>query len=208
VVCAALRLAAGAALSGPAILALQIADPPGRWASLGFAVSADGRCAVGATELELGAAGAAGIVGWTLRGEGPPSIDGIPTRWRTDVVAGGSRHPNSAAAIDHVVLTTPDVERTSAALQAAGMKLRRESTRGGRRQQFFRHGEASLELVGPAEGAARLWGLTVTVSDLDAAAALLGDRLGPAHDAVQGGRRIATLRPQAGLSVPVALMTP
>jgi hypothetical protein len=46
------------------------------------------------------------------------------------------------------------------------------------------------------------------VADLDAAAERLGDRLGRARDAVQRGRRIATVRPEAGLGPPVALITP
>jgi hypothetical protein len=46
------------------------------------------------------------------------------------------------------------------------------------------------------------------VTDLDAAAARLGDGLGTPRDAVQPGRRIATARGAAGLGVPLALMTP
>jgi hypothetical protein len=38
--------------------------------------------------------------------------------------------------------------------------------------------------------------------------AALGDNVGETRPAVQPGRRIATLRRGAGLSVPVALMTP
>jgi hypothetical protein len=38
--------------------------------------------------------------------------------------------------------------------------------------------------------------------------ASLGDRVGEVRDAIQPGRRIATLRRSAGLSLPVALMTP
>jgi hypothetical protein len=46
------------------------------------------------------------------------------------------------------------------------------------------------------------------VDDLEAAAERLGDRLGRVKDAVQPGRRIATVRREAGLGVPLALMTP
>jgi hypothetical protein len=54
----------------------------------------------------------------------------------------------------------------------------------------------------------RFWGLAMTVADIDACAALLGDRLGPVKDAVQPGRRIATLRHEAcGLTVPIAFMS-
>jgi hypothetical protein len=47
------------------------------------------------------------------------------------------------------------------------------------------------------------------VDDLDRAAGMLGDRLKEPKQAVQPGRRIATLRSrEAGLTTPVALMTP
>jgi hypothetical protein len=114
------------------------------------------------------------------------------------------------------VVATPDVGRTVAALEATGMVLRRERRAGSPerplRQAFFRHGEAVVEVVGPPEpggpGPARLWGLTVTLADLDALAARLGSRLGTVRPAVQPGRRIATLRPGAGSSVRLAFMSP
>jgi hypothetical protein len=56
-------------------------------------------------------------------------------------------------------------------------------------------------------GPARFWGITFAVADLDAAAALLGDRLGSIRDAVQPGRRIATIRREAGVGLPVALIS-
>ena len=46
------------------------------------------------------------------------------------------------------------------------------------------------------------------VSDLPALADLLGEHLGRIKDAVQPGRRIATLRDSAGLSAKVAFMDP
>jgi hypothetical protein len=51
-------------------------------------------------------------------------------------------------------------------------------------------------------------GLVISVADLDDAAARLGPWLGAPRDAVQPGRRIATVAPEAGLSVALALMTP
>ncbi|HEY8865706.1 MAG TPA: hypothetical protein VIM22_02145, partial [Solirubrobacteraceae bacterium] len=72
--------------------------------------------------------------------------------------------------------------------------------------------EPILEVVGPvgddASAPATFWGLVVVVGDLDAAVATLGDRVGTPRQAVQPGRRIATLRGEAGLGVPVAFMTP
>ena len=65
---------------------------------------------------------------------------------------------------------------------------------------------------GPAlivpDGPARLWGISFLVPDMDATAAALGDLLGAPRDAVQPGRRIATLRREAGLGPAVAFMTP
>jgi len=47
----------------------------------------------------------------------------------------------------------------------------------------------------------------LAVADLDACAELLGERLGSIRDAVQPGRRIATVRKSAGLGLPVALIS-
>ena len=79
------------------------------------------------------------------------------------------------------------------------------------RQIFFRLGPVILELVGPpapdGDGPARFWGIAFTVTDLDATARYLGDRLGTVKDAVQPGRRIASLRKEAGLALPIAFMS-
>jgi hypothetical protein len=206
-----------AGVPGPAITALHIADPPERWAALGFEVAPEGTSQVGEVMLRLGCPGEGGIVGWTLSGSGAAELDGVRTqRGGPSSSQAAAVHPNTAVAVDHVVLATPDLPRTLAALAQDGMTLRRErdagSSRRPLRQAFFRHGQAILEVVGPpqpdGDGPARLWGVTVVVADLDAAARLLGDRLGRAHAAVQDGRRIATVRDSAGLSVPLALMTP
>ena len=118
-----------------------------------------------------------------------------------------------------MVVVTPDFGRTAAALEAAGMPLRRIRTVGGSRpgesgafrQGFRRLGPAILELVearGAPAGPAAFWGLVVIVSDLEALGARLGDRLGTPKPAVQPGRRIASLRASAGLSPRVAFMNP
>jgi len=176
------------------LAALELGDAPHAWERLGFVVDSD-RCRIGAAELRLTGAGG-GIAGWTLRadGEGPSSPP--------------PRHPNGAIKIDHVVLTTPDLEATFADLAAIGLELRRVREAGeGRRQGFFRLGETLLEVVGPAGDATAFWGLTIVVEDLDALALRLGDDLGSIRDAVQPGRRIATLRRSAGLAVPLAFMS-
>jgi hypothetical protein len=48
----------------------------------------------------------------------------------------------------------------------------------------------------------------VIVEDLDAACDVIGsERISPPKGAVQPGRRIATIRADVGLGLPVALMT-
>jgi hypothetical protein len=207
---------------------LAVADPPERWADLGFAVS--GSCLdLGGVRVRLGVAGE-GIVSWTLRGVEAGEIDGLVTHAAgpRGVSASGPRHSpedhiefgasrtrnGPKDHIDHVVVLTPDFDRTAAALAAAGMPLRRVRDAGGLRQGFRRLGPAILELVESREaadgpgGRARFWGLAVVVGDLDALAARLGEHLGSVRDAVQPGRRIATLRPSAGLSPALAFMDP
>ncbi|HWC09484.1 MAG TPA: hypothetical protein VG458_10565, partial [Solirubrobacterales bacterium] len=53
------------------------------------------------------------------------------------------------------------------------------------------------------------WGLAFVAADLDATVATLGEeRVSEVREAIQPGRRIASLRRPAGLALPVALMTP
>jgi hypothetical protein len=128
------------------------------------------------------------------------------------------QHPNGCVAIDHVVVRTPDLDRTTAALEVAGVQPRRTREAGtgpdgvAHLQRFFRLGEVILELVGPAEpsgdGPARFWGLAYTVADLDTTAAYLAGLVTEPRTAVQPGRRIAALRREAGLSVPTAFLSP
>jgi hypothetical protein len=182
-------------VSRPELDELLVADPPGVWADLGFTVAGD-EVVVGGVRIRLGVEGQ-GIVGWSLR-TGPPDAPPEPVQ-----------HPLGVSGIDHVVMLTPDFDRTLGALRADGFDHRSTRDAGnGFRQAFFVLGPCLLELGGPAEGDTRLWGLTLVVDDIHAAAARLGNRLGHVKDAVQAGRRIATVRPEAGLSVPLALITP
>jgi hypothetical protein len=197
----------------PELTALRLADAPERWARLGFAVAATA-LTLGEIRIELGQAGE-GIVGWRLRDvdHATSTIDGLPTAVAdSPATNAGPSHPNGAVGVDHVVVTTPDFDRTASALAAAGMPLRRvRETPGGFRQGFRRIGPAILELVearGVAPGPARFWGLVVIVSDLQALAERLADHLGPTRAAVQPGRQIATLRESAGLGEAVAFMSP
>jgi hypothetical protein len=115
-------------------------------------------------------------------------------------------------------MLSPDVDRTVAALAAAGVPALRtrdldESQYGfPARQVFFRLGEPVLELIGGHEpmgdGPVRVYGLAHDVGDIDALPARYGDGLGRIKDAVQPGRRITTLRhKQLGLSIATAFMS-
>jgi hypothetical protein len=191
------------------LTALSIADAPDRWAALGFAVDP---CVVGGIELRLGAPGR-GITAWSVDGISDAAIDGLAgfVDKGSSVARPAVVHPNGAIAIDHVVVVSPDYDRTVRALAGAGIELRREREGGGFRQGFRRLGPAILELVeakGVPGGPAAFWGLVVVVSDLDALAGRLGALLKPIRPAVQEGRRIATLSREAGLAPAVAFMDP
>lgn len=194
--------------SRPEVDELVLGDPPEAWERLGLTV-VDGVAPVGGVRLRLGAEGE-GLVGWRLRGlEGAHDLDGLAACPSDAPPPEPVEHPVGAVAVDHVVALTPDLDRTTTRLVEAGLDLRRVREAGdGFRQAFFVVGPCLLELGGPADGPVRFWGLTLAVEDLDRAAARLGDRLGPVRDAVQPGRRIATVRREAGLGLPVALMTP
>jgi Glyoxalase-like domain len=205
----------------PTLDELFIADEPGAWRAAGFTVERE-RCEVGSVRLRLEGPGRGrGIVAWSVRDAGSLELDGLPTTASAEPPAAGERHPNGVVSIDHVVVITPDLDRTTAALRDAGFDLRRMregATPGGStRQAFFRMGEVILELVAaPAgtkiaadpDGPARLWGISFLVEELDDTAAALGDLLGEPRQAVQPGRRIATLRREAGLGPAIAFMTP
>jgi hypothetical protein len=193
----------------PELAALLIGDPPAAWADLGFVVE-DGAVHVSGVRHVLGG-DAKGIRDWALRGA-DGAIDGLPSTLPAADAKPTPDHPNGVIALDHVVLATPDLGRTIAALEAADIELRRVREAGADRQQaFFKLGEVILELVGPkrpsGDGAPRFFGLAWTVRDPEATSAFFGDRLKPFKPAVQPGRVIATLSSSAGSTVPHAFMS-
>ena len=199
----------------PELEALFVGDPPDTWRAAGFAVDDDGACQVGQVTIRLGGEGS-GMHSWALRGVDPGDVDGIATLEAGTGPAVPADHPNGVLSIDHVVALTSNLDRTVAALEATGMELRRtrrdERLERPRLQAFFRIGEPILEVIGPEEPRsdkpARLFGLAYTVGDLEATAEVLGEDLGAPKDAVQEGRRIATLRHEPlGLSVATAFMS-
>jgi hypothetical protein len=192
----------------PEIDSIVLGDAPHVWQRLGFTITKDTEISLGGVRLCLGADGE-GIVGWSFRNLEHRDLDGLGAFPSNGPPPAPVEHPNSASAVDHIVALTPDVDRTVAKFRDAGLDYRKTRDAGnGAKQAFFVLGPCLLELGGPADGDVRFWGLTIVVDDLDAAAERLGDRLGHIKDAVQPGRRIATVRPEAGLGVPVAFMTP
>ena len=200
---------------------LEVADPADAWRQAGFSVDSDDVCRVGGVRIRLvGRARGAGIVGWSLSGlpadRSVGGLDGIPTTTSSAAPAAPATHPNGVTAIDHVVLMSPDLNRTVESLVSIGVHPRRErdAELGGRpiRQIFFRLGEVILEVVGSpetaSEGPSTLWGITYEAADIDATAAFFGDRTTAVKDAVQPGRRITTLRhDDLGISVRSAIIS-
>jgi hypothetical protein len=201
------------------LVALDIAEPPDIWADLGFRV--DGATVwVDGVGHRLDAPGKR-IAGWALAGiDRPPGrceIDGLATEVVEDLSpAPTPGHANGVIGLDHVVVATPDHARTVAAFEAVGMRMLRERETGTygapMRQAFFRVGPAILEVVGGAEpsgdGPAGFFGLAWTCADLDATASWFGSRLHAPKEAVQPGRRIATLDQGAGSRIAMAFMSP
>lgn len=209
----------------PALHSLIIGDSPASWIAAGFeVVESHGRArtAIGEIIIELiGPEDGRGIVAWRFDEVGrladDNTIDGVQTLAAVDETPLEPAHHNLVSNLDHVVMFTPDLQRTVAALEQAGFESRRvrdvPGTEPLRQQVFFWAGSTIIELVGPAEptgdGPATLWGLAVTCDDLDQAHERLDGVLGTPKPAVQRGRRIATLRTRdIGVSTAIAFMTP
>ena len=186
-----------------ALVELICGDEPGAWAALGFAVQ-DDRVPVGPVVVRCDGLGG-GLRGWTLledpASDGRTECDGIPTAWAPAVPG-----PPGARGLDHVVVLTDDRDRTVAALLEVGGDERRRASPPAvpAPMSFVRLGEVIVE-VAQAGGPPRLWGLTAVVEDLSELPAAL---VGTPRTAVQPGRQIVTVRPEAGLGTAVAFMTP
>jgi hypothetical protein len=198
---------------------LVIGGSRANWAQVGINFSQDGVFAIGELVLRLNESLLPGLHSWALSNINSTisSIDGIPT---TEVLVAtrpaqieSREFVLQPLGIDHVVVNTPDLERTSRALhEATGAELKRIRDAGnGMRQGFHRLGDVIVEIVStPAmpAGTASLWGFVVNVADVKDVAAYLGpDVLSPPKPAVQKNRLIATFRGAVGLGVPVALMS-
>jgi hypothetical protein len=150
---------------------LTIADAPESWQACGFDLEGD-VCVVGETRIRLAGGDAGrGLTGWSLRGVAAGAdLDGLPTTISDrPPPSEGPVHPNGVAGLDHVVAISPALDRTVAALETAGLDLRRvreePTPAGAPRQTFFRLGAVILEVVqaiekaGGVERPAFFWGL-------------------------------------------------
>jgi len=194
------------------IASIAVADPAELWRALGLVVSEEA-CWVSGIRHELGGPGK-GVVAWSLHGA--ESLDELPrSQGAPPVPQATPDHPNGVFALDHVVVVAPNLSRTVAAFELVG--IRRRTTRDAgiprrpAQQVFFKLGQTVVEVVGSATATrpepAWFYGLAFTVVDLELTAAFLGERLRPPRDAVQRGRRIATLDRSAGSTTRMAFMS-
>jgi catechol 2,3-dioxygenase-like lactoylglutathione lyase family enzyme len=209
------------------IVSLSVADAPEVWKALGFTVI-DRRVQIGSVGFVLeGQGDQRGITSWMLSaddGELPPLIDGL----LTGSVVGSSTtgepppHPNGIVAIDHIVVSTPDIDRTVGVLEDLGWECRRrrEGAAYGQEkmhQAFFWLDDVILEVVGPetlssveeeVNKPATFFGIALTAYDLSATQAFFGDLMKPPVEAVQPGRFITTISSRGGSSLAIAVMSP
>jgi hypothetical protein len=192
-----------------------VGDEPDGWATAGFTLH-DDRVRISSTTIVCDPSVGQGIAVVSINSL-TDTVDGLPIGLVDAPVTPATEHHNRVTGFDHLVAVSPSIDRTADALIDAGLQRRRTRRfeMGGetRRQDFFRLGDVILELVGidGAKGAgdAAFWGLALECDDLDLAASRLGQALGTVKDAVQPGRRIATVRTkELGISVPIALMSP
>jgi hypothetical protein len=201
------------------LIELVVGDDPAAWSAAGFTLE-DDHLDVGDLRILLaGRDVGAGIGSWSFEPAWTQPIDGLTTTQAAPSAAARTTptsHPNGVTLLDHLVVATPDVERTTGALGAAGIEPRRTivGARGDAEvlYRFFLLGTCVLELIGPAaapeparaDEPARFAGLAFTTTTIDE----LGELAGEPRPAIQPGRRIATLRREIGVSVPLAFLTP
>jgi len=188
------------------------------WALIGITFGVDHCALLGDVVLRLNTAQVPGLHSWVLHGAdvSVSSIDGVVTNHEIgETHCTASAHSDfdlGVTGVDHVVINTPDLMRTSDALTAAtGTPLKRVREAGNSVQQgFHRLASVVVEIVSAPtmpQGDASLWGFVLNVKDIYAVANHVGpDVLTIPKPAVQAGKLIATFRSSVGLGVPVALM--
>lgn len=212
----------------PTVVTLGLTVPDAResWVDAGFHTS-QGCVHIGPTPVELDASDEPGLrLGCDDLSASSPigDLDGIPISTQDASTRDASirdapspepePHPNGIVALDHIVVAAPDLDRFTDAMAEIGCDLRRtRELGGGRQQRFFRLAGTIIEVVGdhsaPAPGPASIWGLALVSDDIDATAASLPGACSAPKEAVQPGRRIATIDNRAfGIGLRLAVMTP
>ena len=188
------------------------------WALIGISFDENNCAALGDVALRLDTSLEPGLHSWVLQGAdvSVSSIDGVATSHKIgETQLAASVQPDfdlGVIGIDHVVINTPDLMRTSDALFAVtGAPLKRVRDAGNNVQQgFHRLGNVVVEIVTAPTmrpGPASLWGFVLNVKDIYAVANHVGpDVLSIPKPAVQAGKLIGTFRSSVGLGVPLALM--
>jgi len=150
------------------------------------------------------------------------SIDGAPMRLHhssgKEMISSFAKTNSSDGiafiGIDHLVITTDDLGRTSAALEhALGVPCARTRDAGHSvTQAFHKLDNTIVELVaGPhvKHTGAKWWGFVLVVEDIDRWWKEVGESVAtPPRDAIQHGRKISTIHSSVGLGVAVAVMSP
>lgn len=199
------------------LAAVRVAAPAGSWAALGFSTD-DGAVALANGAIEFTGDDVGSTVVGVVGLDDTVDVDGLAVGPAFERPAAG--HPNGARSIDHLVVMTDALDRTSAAIDSSlGLERRRLRTTDTVRQAFHRFADpidpgaagergCILELVeNPRVSRAEFWGLVVIVDDLDALHDAHPDLIARPKPAVQPGRRIATARREADLGTAVAFMS-
>ena len=182
------------------------------WSALGFSADSGGRLCFANGAVEFGVDRPCLAVD-DPGADVPADVEGIPVSRGS--VQLGPGHPNGAVELDHIVVMTPSLDRTSGAVaDMLGLEQRRVRETSDVRQAFHRFADHEgargciIEIVenGRVERT-DIWGLVVIVDDLDVAVAAAPELIGRPKPAVQAGRRIATVSKAAGLTTAVALMS-
>lgn len=182
------------------------------WKALGFSCTEAGVIPFANGAIELDESCVVGLHALSVSGLSEPGVlDGLPVT--AGEVVTPIDHPNGCFELDHLVILTNDLDRTSAEVQRVlGLERRRMRETATVRQAFHRFDERGciIELVeNERVRATRLYGLVANTPELERVCNELGrDVIGEPKPAVQPGRLIATVREAVGLGFPVALMTP
>jgi hypothetical protein len=225
-----------AAATAPRLVGVTLGDEPDAWRAAGFHVDVDRFETGGVTWHLAGSAGGRGVRGWQLEPAVDRTVDGLAPAEAGALSSESVVHPNGTTALDHLVVTTDDLDRTTSALATIGLEPRRTviGAQGDDEiaYRFFLLGTSLLELIGPS-GASSSPGTEPAAARAEAlrrgghgagpgaGAAFAGlafttDRIDELGDlapsprpAVQPGRRITTLDHRSlDISVPVALLSP